>query len=83
MRAGLRYCVTIMLSRSFLLKICSCGGMSLPIRCFCQGYIVIFLQIINNFSLRQRFYFLLILLYGLHFLNSLHLTLKGLFVSEG
>ena len=38
-----------------------------------------FLQIIKNFSLRQRLHFLLILLYGLHFLSILHLTLKGLF----
>ena len=38
-----------------------------------------FLQIIKNFSLRQRLHFLLILLYGLHFLSILHLMLKGLF----
>jgi len=38
-----------------------------------------FLQIIKNFSLRQRIHFLLILLYGLHFLSILHLMLKGLF----
>ena len=36
-----------------------------------------FLQIIKNFSLRQRLHFLLILLYGLHFLNILYLMLKG------
>ena len=38
-----------------------------------------FLQIVKNFSLRQRLHFLLILLYGLHFFSILHLTLKGLF----
>ena len=38
-----------------------------------------FLPIIKNFSLRQRLHFLLILLYGLHCLSILHLTLKGLF----
>ena len=38
-----------------------------------------FLQIIKNFSLRQRLHFLLILLYGWHFFSILHLTLKGLF----
>ena len=38
-----------------------------------------FLQITKNYSLRQRLHFLLILLYGLHFLSILHLTLKGLF----
>ena len=38
-----------------------------------------FLQIITDFSLRQRLHFLLILLYGLHFLSILHLILKGLF----
>ena len=54
--------------------------MSLPIRCVCLGYIVFFfLQVIKNFSLRQRLHFLLILLYGLHFLSLPHLTLNGLF----
>ena len=38
-----------------------------------------FLQIIKNFSVRQRLHFLLILLYGLHFLSILHLTLNSLF----
>ena len=38
-----------------------------------------FLQIIKNLSVKQRLHFLLILLYGLHFLSILHLTLKGLF----
>ena len=38
-----------------------------------------FLQIIKNFSLRQRLHFLLILFYGLHVLSILHLMLKGLF----
>ena len=37
-----------------------------------------FLQIIKNFSPRQRLHFLLILLYGLHFLSILDLMLKGL-----
>ena len=38
-----------------------------------------FLQIIKDFSVRQRLHFLLILLYGLPFLIIPHLTLKGLF----
>ena len=71
--------MTIMLSRRSSVNICSCGGMSLLICCVCLRLHSSFLQIIKNFSLRQRLHFLLILLYGLHFLNIRHLMLKGLF----
>ena len=39
----------------------------------------ILLTDIKKFSLRQKLHFLLILLYGLHFLGTLHFTLKGFF----
>ena len=79
MRAGLRYRVTIMLSWSSSVKICSCGDMSLVNSLRLLRLHSSFLQIIKNFSFRQRLHFLLILFYGLHFLSILHLTLKGLF----
>ena len=78
MRAGLRYCdnhvVMKLFSKCLFLWWHELANLLPLLRLHSS-----FFQIIKNFSLRQRLHFLLILLYGLHFLNILHLMLKGLF----
>ena len=78
MRAGLRYCdnhvVTKFFSKYLFLWWHELANLLRLLRLHNSV-----LQIIKNFSLRQRLYFLLILLYGLHFLSIIQLMLKGLF----
>ena len=81
MRAGLRYCENHVVMKFFSkYRFLWCHELANSLRLLrLHSY---FLQIIRNFSLRQRLHFLLILLYGLHFRSILHLMLKGLFAFE-
>ena len=78
MRAGLRYCNNHVVMK-FFSKYLFLWWHELANSLRLLRLHSSFLLIIKNFSLRQRLHFLLLLLYGLHFLSILHLMLKGLF----
>ena len=64
--------VLVTLLKSSEVHIGFCGGMMSLIHFACLGCPAIFLQMIMNFSWRQRLHFLLMLLEGLHFFKTFH-----------